>query len=600
MSRQREGEGETRSVARRSDARSARTRAGIGLGMMTLVVGVAVVSVQACGSSNSSSASDSGVAPVADSSVDSGTASSDSGAGGDSSTACIVCGGGDGGGMGTQSPIPTTCADSIARNSYIGCDYWPTVTLNPVWPQFDFAVAVSNPQSTAVMVSVAGGALTQTLMVSVPAGSVQAITLPWVPELKGPTFDQNTVVGDPGPSRIVAGGAYHLFTTAPVSVYQFSALEYEIDAGTLSPDGGTCPGEGEAGAGPHCFSYSNDASLLLPTNVAGTDYGILAWPSFAATPGFMAVVATKANTHVTVYASGRVQGVPGSGPQFLVRGDSYTYTLQNEGDVLEMFSDTGDLYNPVYTQDISGSIVEADNPIVTYGGHGCTYIPQDKKACDHLESSMFPIQSLGEQYIVTMPHTPHGEGEWVRIMAFYANTKIAFDPPVDGTQGVILGAGQVLDLPNVTQAFAVSANGRIAISHYELGEFDTLPDDAGVPNPDLGDPSQCPAIPIAQYRSTYTFLAPLSYAQNWIDVVAPLGATITLDNFAIPAADFHQVGGQPFGIAHEQLLSAKEGHSISGDATFGLYVYGYGSRTSYMYPGGLDLRVQSIPPPPSQ
>jgi hypothetical protein len=60
------------------------------------------------------------------------------------------------------------------------------------------------------------------------------------------------------------------------------------------------------------------------------------------------------------------------------------------------------------------------------------------------------------------------------------------------------------------------------------------------------------------------------------------------------------VGGQPFGIAHEQLLSAKEGHSISGDATFGLYVYGYGSRTSYMYPGGLDLRVQSIPPPPSQ
>ena len=419
--------------ARRNDGRTTRTRAGIGLGMMMLAVGLAVVSVQACGSSNSSSAPDSGVAPGADSSVDSGTPSSDSGAGGDSST-CIVCGGGDGGGMGTQSPIPTTCSDSIARNSYIGCDYWPTVTLNPVWPQFDFAVAVSNPQSTAVMVSVAGGALTQTLMVSVPAGSVKAITLPWVPELKGPTFDQNTVVGDPGPSRIVAGGAYHLFTTAPVSVYQFSALEYEIDAGTLSPDGGTCPGEGDGGAGPHCFSYSNDASLLLPTNVAGTDYGILAWPSFAATPGFMAVVATKANTHVTVYASGRVQGVPGSGPQFLVRGDNYTYTLQNAGDVLEMFSDTGDLYNPVYTQDISGSIVEADNPIVTYGGHGCTYIPQDKKACDHLESSMFPIQSLGEQYIVTMPHTPHGEGEWVRIMAFYPNTKIAFDPPANSSK----------------------------------------------------------------------------------------------------------------------------------------------------------------------
>src|SRR5580704_16766423 len=31
------------------------------------------------------------------------------------------------------SPIPTTCSDSINRHSYIGCDYWPTVTVNPVY-----------------------------------------------------------------------------------------------------------------------------------------------------------------------------------------------------------------------------------------------------------------------------------------------------------------------------------------------------------------------------------------------------------------------------------------------------------------------------------
>src|ERR1039458_9094246 len=313
-------------------------RARIGLGMM-VAGGIAVTAMQACGSSKNGA----GFTPDGGSgTVDGGTAGTtgDDGGASDGSTesgTCIVCG--DGSMMGAQGPTPTTCADSVSRNSYIGCDYWPTVTLNPVWPQFDFAVAVSNPQATAVTVSVAGGALTKTLTVSVPAGQVQAIKLPWVPELKGPTFDQNTVVGDPGPSRIVAGGAYHLFTWAPVSVYQFSALEYEIDAGTLSPDGGTCPGEGDGGAGAHCFSYSNDASLLLPTNVAGTDYGILAWPSFAATPGFMAIVATAANTHVTVHASGRVQGVPGSGPQFLVRGDSYTYTLANTGEVLEMFSD---------------------------------------------------------------------------------------------------------------------------------------------------------------------------------------------------------------------------------------------------------------------
>jgi hypothetical protein len=47
-----------------------------------------------------------------------------------------------------------------------------------------------------------------------------------------------------------------------------------------------------------------------------------------------------------------------------------------------------------------------------------------------------------------------------------------------------------------------------------------------------------------------------------------------------------------------QLPSGSEGHEIHGDSPFGLVVYGYGSRTSYMYPGGLDLRIVNIPPPP--
>jgi hypothetical protein len=308
---------------------------------------------------------------------------------------------------------------------------------------------------------------------------------------------------------------------------------------------------------------------------------------------------------VTVNPAGRVQGVPGVGPALMVRGDSYTYTLAHAGDVLEMFSDTGDIHTPIYTQDLSGTIVQASKPIVTYGGHGCTFIPQNKKACDHLESSMFPVESLGTDYIVTMPSTPHGEHEWVRIMAFYDNTKIVFDPAVSGTNGGILGVGQVLDLPDVSVPFAIHANGRIFVAHYELGEFSTLPDDAGVPALDLGDPSECPAIPIPQYRSTYTFLAPSSYAQNWIDVVAPttngVPAPVVLDGTTLPASDFkNTVGSQPFAIAHELLPPGQEGHSITSTSTFGLYVYGYGSRTSYMYPGGLDLRIQNVPPPPAQ
>ena len=213
-----------------------------------------------------------------------------------------------------ESPIPTTCADSVSRNSYIGCDYWPTVTINPVWPQFDFAVAVSNPQYQDVTVTVTGGGLSATETVTVPArpgaGDHPAVGAGAQGADVRPEHGRVRPGAEPHRRRRRVSPDHDL----PVSVYQFSALEYEIDAGTLRPDGGTCPGEGDGGAGPHCFSYSNDASLLLPTNVASGDYGILAWPSFAATPGFLAVVATHREHERDRVPLGPRAGRAGTGP----------------------------------------------------------------------------------------------------------------------------------------------------------------------------------------------------------------------------------------------------------------------------------------------
>src|SRR5206468_12324194 len=123
--------------------------------------------------------------------------------------------------------------------------------------------------------------------------------------------------------------------------------------------------------------------------------------------------------------------------------------------------------------------------------------------------------------------------------------------------------------------------------------------DGATPMPDLGDPSEATAIPLQEYRSTYSFLAPNTYSENWIDIIRPMGVQITLDQQVIPSNLFSQVGGQAFEVAHVQLPSnGSEGHNIEAMSPFGLFVYGYGSRTSYMYPGGLDLRVFVIPPPP--
>src|SRR3954465_3101163 len=65
-----------------------------------------------------------------------------------------TAGGGGGGGNGTGDPV--TCADAALQKSYVGCDYWPTVTGNPVWNEFDFAVVVANTGTTDATVTVTG------------------------------------------------------------------------------------------------------------------------------------------------------------------------------------------------------------------------------------------------------------------------------------------------------------------------------------------------------------------------------------------------------------------------------------------------------------
>lgn len=79
------------------------------------------------------------------------------------------------------------------------------------------------------------------------------------------------------------GGAYHLTSSVPVMVYQFTLSEYGPKGGPAGKDWTSCPGY--ALKTPECFSYSNDASLLAPSTaltsnvrVAGNHGGIVSIP----------------------------------------------------------------------------------------------------------------------------------------------------------------------------------------------------------------------------------------------------------------------------------------------------------------------------------
>jgi IgGFc binding protein len=438
------------------------------------------------------------------------------------------------------------CSPEALGASYVGCDYYPTVVGNPVESLFDFAVAVANPGTGAATVTVEGGALGAPVTFTVAPDSVGVQVLPWHEGLKSIGNFQGILAVD---------GAYHLRSTLPVIVYQFNPLQYFI-----SPGG---------------FSYTSDASLLLPRNVWNLDYLVASYPAFQfdpVQPGLLAITAAEDDTAVTLTTTARTQG--GNNAPVFVAGEPQTVTL-NAGDVLELAA-----HGAVDLGDLTGSKVTSDKPVQVIGGHYCANVPSEVRYCDHLEESMFPVATLGAEYVVTapsVPSIPNGKVEVVRIIATQPDTTLTYDPPQAGAATAIATAGGFVEIAGQAADYVVSANHPILVVQYMEGQ------DAGG---NAGDPAMALAVPIAQYRTDYLFHAPTNYEVNYVNVTAPASAAVMLDGQ--PVEGFRPIGDSGFAVARVILPNGADGnHRISADEAFGITVYGYGQYTSYWYPGGL-------------
>jgi len=543
-------------------------------------------------------------------------------------------GGGEGG---VTVGGPTTCAQAAASKSYIGCDYWPTVTVNPVWSVFDFAAVVANTQSAPAIVTVTGPNnvnLTGANSITVAPNSLQKIYLPWVPALKGQDSDECGSTPAFTASVMVRNAAYHLQSSVPVTVYQFNALEYKGEGGPPGKDWSQCPGTAQTCAEDlspiGCYSFTNDASVLLPSTAMTGNYRVTGESSFYETDGmgdtfgegdYFVVTATQDNTNVTATISSTGQVVAGNGIAATSGGGILRFSL-NAGDVAEVLgaAQTG--------VDLSGSLVQADHPIQVLTGIQCADQPlpmpptyASPPACDHLESSVLPEETLGTDYVVTVPTSPNNVvvGHVVRFFGNVDGTTLTYSPSQPPGCPSTLNAGQVatcagtagacsyttyntFGMPNppttfpcVNQSFEVTGNHEFAVSSFMLGG--SVVDGNAMPGMQEGDPSMSPMVATEQYRTRYIFLAPSDYDQSYADVVAPPGTTLTLDGVAVAAASTPL--NASWSVVRVTLGAGQNGaHVMSGTRAFGIQVIGYGLYTSYQYPAGLDLAEIAPPPPP--
>ena len=481
------------------------------------------------------------------------------------------------------------CAN--VSQSYIGCEYYAVTSLNHLLDQgvFTFQVSIANTTNKSATVNITGPHTVTGNPFTVAANSIQSIVLPWEAPLSCGT---GPCLGGTQPTapatQIVSGGAYHIKSTEPVTVYQFNAHDYQVNSKCST--GNTNGGLGS----PPCYSFTNDASLLIPVNALTGNYYVASYSAFYNWPAIIDVVGTQNNTSVTVATSGTSTITSGS---TTLKTNGGTITL-NAGDVLQITNPTNGSVS--YSDDISGASISANAPVEVFGGDSCIYIPAGEAACDHTEEIMFPVETLQKDYLVVPPNmtgitTSSTPRHVVKILGTTANTTLTYQPSpniISGTASTSVGAGGVVTFETDT-AFHLTSTNAVLVSMYMEGAQNY---GGGALN---GDPAQTVAVGTGQFRTNYAFTAPNNYYINWATIIAPSGNSVTIDTTTIAANQFTAIGTSGYGYYHYKICdssnnntlcsNASQNHTASSANAFGIQVYGYGNYTSYWYPGGLNL-----------
>ena len=522
------------------------------------------------------------------------------------------------------------CKTARQARSYIGCEYWAVPTINSqltvedatgaIDIPFTFAVVAANPQAVAARVVVERGGAVQVER-SIEPGQLEVIELGWIAGLTGEQTEHQR-------SARVADGAYRIESSVPITLYQFNPLEYS-----------------ETIAGEESYTHTNDASLLLPVHTLTGNYLVMARPTLfneeyptegscggggdqipcpepytSSTPGFLAVVGVEPDPVEVeiVAASYTAASADGSIPA-LAPGDTHTFTL-GQGEVLQLVSaapeqcaqgspsdeitevmcaideNSGqELCGPLLVEyrycevgsdrDLTGTRVRASGRVAAIAGHDCAFVPHHRWACDHLEEALFPLEAWGREMYAAPSKPIRGEPNVFRVLSGSDGNRLQFTPAVH--PDVTLDSGEYIEFES-SEGFRVQGRGAIMVAQFLVGQDYQGRGRAGFFS--IGDPAMSLGIPLEQWRSHYTFLAPETFPENYVNVIAGENQAILLDGKLV--GDWKPIEGTYMFSARINIEGGQ--HTIEGQLPFGIVVYGYAVYTSYMYPGGLDLREINI------
>ena len=517
------------------------------------------------------------------------------------------------------------CVLAAETESYEGCEYWAVDLDNAVVSTFgaasaqQFSVVLSNPGMLAATARVeayctdadaatAGCLIGEPYTVAGPftvlPGDLTIVDLD-ARELDGSSSPE---LND-GPGTFVSHHAYRIASSTPLIAYQFNPLE-------------------------NVGVFSNDASLLLPTEALDGRYMVLSWPQTLALTeesetnagidlrAFLTIVGIEDDTAVTIDLRTDILGGGGIEPALA-------------GDRLDLVVDRFEVVNletDGFNADFTGTSITATAPVAVYTGSEASDAPRfdtlaGRQCCaDHLEEQLFPEVSFGQRFVAVK--TPlrsqviaeagwdvqvvPDEPEYWRIVATTEDTQVITNLPPPNNEFFLQRGESVIfesERDFVVRSDEPIGFGQFPASQLATGIPSTLP---GGERPPGGDPSYMVVPPLEQWRTNYLFLVPNQYAYDYLLIAAPATAELRYDH--IPLAnvldcEYEPIGTLPTGpvetpveyVAIRCPLSypTPEGPGLQDDGVhllestngeaFGLMVWGWDSFVSYGYPGGSNL-----------
>lgn len=355
-------------------------------------------------------------------------------------------------------------------------------------------------------------------------------------------------------------------------------------------------------------SARSAATLVLPTQVLGTEYIVPGYPSVGNGNGggptgerpVFAVVATQNNT--TIEFTTTTNSVNGT----KLANQTYQITLANAGDCYQ--------FQGTARTDISGTVVKSIStstagckPIAVFAGATWTAFDcTGASGGDNLYQELFPVRSWGKQFITSpLSFRP---SDIFRIYVKDPTTRVSY---IENGQSTLLNLSQL----RTGNFYELKTNNPLYIEAdkpISVAQFMTsLTCKSGCQNGQgfatkscAADPEMIILNPVEQtlkditffsaHQSSFTGFSNITNVENhYVNVIIDkkYKNSVRIDN-AIPTGTFIDIVGTNYSYLQEDLTNSsatRPVHNIKADTGFSAIVYGTGNVESYGYNGGTNI-----------